>query len=229
MSYLDQTHRASPGSMAAVIAIHAGIGAALVLGLSVAGDVIETERAIPAFDIKDPPPPPPPPEIPPEAPPEATTPPTSPPVTAPQPKLDLKPARPPVDARDIVLPPLPPVPVPRPSPSITPSVAWPAATPKIDPVAAAPRNDPTRWVTTDDYRSSWINREMTGTARFRLEIAANGTVQGCTITGSTGHAELDAATCSLVTRRAKFQPARGGDGQPVAGSYSSAVRWIVPE
>ena len=226
MSYLDQTRRPSPTSMAAVIAIHAGIGVALVTGLSIAGEVIEREKIPSTFDLKDPPPPPP--EVPPEAPPEAATPPSSPPITAPQPKLDLKPTPPSVDVRDLVVPPMPPVPVPRPSPSITPQVV-PTTTPRIDPVAAAPRNDPSRWVTTSDYRSNWINREMVGTARFRLEIAANGSVQNCTITGSTGHGELDRATCNLVSRRAKFQPARGSDGEPVAGSYSSAVRWVVPE
>jgi periplasmic protein TonB len=224
MSYLDRSHRPSPTSMAAVIAIHAGIGAALILGLSVAGGVIEKDAPIPAFNVKDPPPPPP---VEPETPPAAATPPTSPPITAPQPRLDLKPVPPNVDVRDIVLPPNPPVPIPRPSATITPVVSQPV--PKVDPVAARPRNDPLRWVTNDDYRSSWIRQEMTGTARFRLEIAANGAVSSCTITGSTGHPALDEATCGLISRRAKFQPARGSDGEPVAGSYSSAVRWILPE
>ncbi|GMM93198.1 energy transducer TonB [Qipengyuania sp. MTN3-11] len=223
MSYLDQTRRASPGSMAAVIAIHAGIGAVLVFGLSVAGTVIDKAPPIPSFDVRDPPPP----EIPPEPVPDATAWSVSPPITAPRPELDLRPVPPTFDVRDIVLPPLPPAPIPRSTPSITPSV--PSPTPTIDPVAARPRNDPAGWVTTDDYRSSWINRDLTGTARFRLEIAADGRVANCTITGSTGHSELDNATCNLVTRRARFQPARGTDGDAVAGTYASSVRWVVPD
>ncbi|MCH2487931.1 MAG: energy transducer TonB, partial [Erythrobacter sp.] len=113
---------------------------------------------------------------------------------------------------------------PVPTPRVTPTQ------PPVGPsVGAKPRNDPTAWISTDDYRSSWINREMTGTARFRLEIAANGRVTKCTITGSTGHAPLDQATCRLLEQRAKFQPARTGSGEPIAGSYESAVRWVLPD
>ncbi len=70
---------------------------------------------------------------------------------------------------------------------------------------------------------------MTGKARFRLEIAADGRVTNCTITGSSGHSQLDAATCALVGRRAKFQPARGSEGEPVAGIYTSAIDWQLPD
>jgi periplasmic protein TonB len=70
---------------------------------------------------------------------------------------------------------------------------------------------------------------MTGKARFRLEIAADGRVTGCTITASSGHPQLDAATCALVSKRAKFQPARGSNGEPVAGTYSNAIDWQLPE
>ena len=70
-----------------------------------------------------------------------------------------------VDATDIVLPTadlLPKViPLPTPGPSMRP-------TPAVEPVPARPRNDPGLWVTEADYRSSWINREWTGTARFRV-------------------------------------------------------------
>jgi protein TonB len=65
--------------------------------------------------------------------------------------------------------------------------------------------------------------------RFRLDIAADGRVVGCPITGSSGHPELDAATCALVRRRARFQPARGSEREPGAGSYSNAIDWQLPE
>lgn len=226
MSYLDQSHRASPGSMAAVIGIHAGIGALLVFGLTVAGGVIERDAPVPSFDLKDEVPPPPPPEIEPQPQPDAATPQT-PPINVPRPPLDLVPVQPRIDTTDLILPPMP-TPT-RQAERVLPGPVVPPTVPKVDPVAAKPRNDPARWVTTDDYRSNWINREMTGTARFRLEIAANGSVRNCSITGSTGHSALDQATCDLVSRRARFQPARGADGEPVAGTYDSAVRWVVPE
>ena len=70
---------------------------------------------------------------------------------------------------------------------------------------------------------------MAGKAKFRLEIAADGRVTSCTITGSSGYLALDQATCALVSRRAKFQPARGNDGEPVAGSYANTIDWQLPK
>jgi protein TonB len=39
---------------------------------------------------------------------------------------------------------------------------------------------------------------------------------------------LDGATCDLVTKRARFDAARDGNGKPVAGTYSNAVKWSIP-
>ncbi|MBO9511182.1 TonB family protein [Erythrobacter sp. A6_0] len=231
MAYLDQTRRPSPASMAGVIAIHAAVGVAIVTGLTVSGTIAPPDEIIGAFEIKDIPPPPP------EPTPEPTTDTTEirqvdPPMVIPRPPLDLPVPAPRFDSTDIILPPTPPLPTPGPTLGLDP-VPTPRVTPTQPPVGpsvgAKPRNDPSAWISTDDYRSSWINREMTGTARFRLEIAANGRVTNCTITGSTGHSALDQATCQLLERRAKFQPARTGSGEPIAGSYESAVRWVLPD
>lgn len=107
-------------------------------------------------------------------------------------------------------------------------VTLPPMEPLFDPVKATPRGNPGNWITTADYRSTWIRRELTGTARFTLQIDAAGKVSNCTITGSTGHTALDRATCRLVEGRAVFNPAKGTDGKPVAGSYSSSVDWQIP-
>ena len=231
MAYLDQTRRPSPASMAGVIAIHAAVGVAIVTGLTVSGTLAPPDEFIPTYDIKDAPPPPP----------EPTPEPTrdmpevsqvTPPMVIPKPPLDLPVPAPRFDSTEIILPPAPPVPRPGPTLGLDP-VPTPRVTPTQPPmgpsVGAKPRNDPAAWISTDDYRTSWINREMTGTARFRLEIAATGRVTKCTITGSTGHDALDQATCQLLERRARFQPARTGSGEPIAGSYESAVRWVLPD
>lgn len=217
MAYLDTRSRPSPAGMAAVIAIHAAAGAALVFGLSVTG-VVEPVEIFTGITIKKPPPPPEPLPSPAAA--------SDPKISVPVPPIPLPTNAPEIDTTIKILPPQPPIQPGRgeelvkPIPSVTPSFA---------PVAAKPRNDPKRWVTTEDYRGNWIRQEMTGRARFRLEIAADGRVANCAITGSSGHPALDAATCALVSRRAKFQPARGSEGEPVAGSYSNAIDWRLPE
>ena len=99
--------------------------------------------------------------------------------------------------------------------------------PRFDPIAPRARNG--GWVTDSDYRTPWINRGWEGTAGFRLRIGTDGRVDSCTITDSTGHSALDEATCRLVQRRARFDPARNERGETVSGSFSSAVRWQIPE
>ncbi|WP_369025686.1 energy transducer TonB [Qipengyuania sp. RANM35] len=222
MSFVDQSRRPSPASMAAVVGIHAAIGFALVAGLTISGGLPEIINKMDVRDIPEAPPPPPPPPVDEVVPQESVTP----PVFVPQPKFELKPINPPVETTELI-----PPPVPLPQPGTGPVIEQPRPSPKpsFDAVAAKPRNDPTRWLTNADYKPSWARRELTGLAKFRLEIAANGKVTNCSVTGSTGHSELDEATCSLVTRRARFEPARGGSGEPVAGSYTGSVIWELPE
>ncbi len=221
MSFVDQSRRPSPASMAAVIGVHAAIGMALVAGLTVSGAMPEIVNKIGATNIPiDPPPPPKPAE--PVEPSASETKPAI--VHTPPTKFDLDPIETTFETTPLIIPTLP-----TPQPGLGMELPRPTPKPSFDPVGAKPRNDPARWLTDNDYRSSWARRELTGTARFRLEIAASGKVTDCTVTGSTGHSELDAATCALVTKRARFEPARGSNGEPVVGTYSSAVKWELPD
>ena len=225
MAYLDAKRRPDARSMVAVVLVHGAIGAALMVGLTVTGVIAPPPERFSAIPNRQPPPPPPMPEPtvePRPAPPSAAYVPPA-PLPLPRPGPDL-------DITDRLPPPTPPRPLPGPSqgPTALPE-PLPSVTPSFAPEAARPRTDPRGWVTAEDYRSNWIRQEMTGKARFRLDIAADGRVTNCTITGSSGHAALDQATCALVTRRARFQPARGSEGQPVAGTYSNAIDWQLPE
>ncbi|NVD45697.1 energy transducer TonB [Qipengyuania atrilutea] len=228
MSYTNQKTRQNPGTIAAVVAIHAVIGYGLVTGL--AGGVFEeiAKKTMTTYDVNNVPPPPPPepmPEPRSDPAPSAAPPTYVPPVPSPLPPRNA----PIIDSTDVLPTPGPIIRVPTPGPVLTPSpTPRPEPKPAFSPQAAAPSNNPGAWVTTNDYKSAWIRREMVGTARFRLDIAANGRVDNCTITSSTGHATLDAATCELVTKRARFDAAKGTDGKATAGSYSSAVRWELP-
>ncbi|MGN3973784.1 TonB family protein [Tsuneonella sp. SYSU-LHT278] len=221
MAYIDQRNlRDRPGAVAAVVAIHAVVGYALVTGLSFEQvvDTVKNPEGIFVPDVELPPPTEPDPVVEPE--PSLV----SPPIHAPTPPLELPSARPPVDSSPIIvqLPDLVPFVAPKPTPSASASA-------KVDPVPARPRGDPGRWVTVDDYRSSWIAREWTGVARFRVDVGVNGRVETCTITSSSGHAELDSATCALIARRAQFEPAKDASGARIPGVYASAVRWELPE
>lgn len=225
MAYIDNTSpRDRATSIASVIAVHAALGYALVIGLQATG-VIPQDRTIKAIFIEDdlpkPPPPPDPVDDPKPTPQQSQvyTPPVSTPLTQVDPGLTTT----------VVLPPPTPHVIPSAQPSSIPEVPSGLLPAVLNPVAAKPRGNPGSWIGEQDYRSSWINRDLSGIAGFRLGIGADGRVESCSITRSTGHSELDTATCALLTRRARFDPARDGVGNKTAGTFASSVEWRIPD
>lgn len=92
-----------------------------------------------------------------------------------------------------------------------------------------PATNPGSWVTNDDYPARAMFEEREGMTGFRLTIRTNGLPSGCEITASSGHPDLDAATCRLVMERARFTPGRDARGEAVGGTYSNRIRWQIPE
>lgn len=144
-------------------------------------------------------------------------------LVAPRSDVTLAPIDPGIAIHDVITPPITPVDAgllvqpPRPSPS-----------PSFATRLAAPKSAPGSWVSDRDYPSAAIREEREGVTRFRVTVGVDGRVTGCEITGSSGSPDLDAATCSKVSARARFIPALGGDGMPMVGSYAGAVRWVLP-
>ncbi|MEM7687921.1 MAG: TonB family protein [Pseudomonadota bacterium] len=227
MNYAAQTRKPNAGALLGALAIPAGVGAALIVGLAVTHVVTQPDAPLQGFNVKPTPidPPPPEPEV------EQTQ--TNTPQTA-------RPAPDPVvpDAPFVIAsssPEISTAPVgtltgplfemPLPGGEITgPPIA--PALPEL--IAVTPRGDPSEWIMERDYRSRWIREGLSGVAGFTLQIDARGRVSDCAITRSTGHDALDGATCRLLTRRAKFNPARNAAGDKVAGTYSSSVDWNIP-
>ncbi|HEX8401359.1 MAG TPA: energy transducer TonB [Allosphingosinicella sp.] len=84
-----------------------------------------------------------------------------------------------------------------------------------------------RWVSNGDYPSDALRRDASGTATVRLTIGIDGRVQDCTIAASSGDASLDRATCAIIQRRGRFEPAIGADGNPVAAPLVTSLRWFT--
>ncbi len=228
MTYASANRRPNPAALTAALGIPGAIGALLVVGLAVTVVTVPTKPNPDAREINNiplPPPPPPPADPKPQTDAKtATTTTTAPPKPVDQqmfefPIGDTFPTDP--GSGDLTGTGTGPVDfgIPGPGPTAT----------LYDPVGARAKGNPSRWVTNDDYRNRWILEEMAGTARFSLSIDARGKVTGCTITRSTGHAPLDAATCDLVTKRARFDAARDNTGKPVAGSYNGVITWQIPK
>jgi TonB family protein len=94
---------------------------------------------------------------------------------------------------------------------------------------ASPQNDPGRWITSDDYPSSALRQELTGTTVFDIRVNRWGGLADCVILQSSGHVILDEEACRVINRRARFFPATDGQGKPIAGSYTSRIKWVIPD
>ncbi|MBK9431669.1 MAG: TonB family protein [Sphingomonadales bacterium] len=92
-----------------------------------------------------------------------------------------------------------------------------------------PSGNPGNWAGTMDYPVRALAEQREGTTKFRLDVDASGKVTACQITGSSGHADLDEATCKNITRRGRFYPAQDKKGNAIAGNWGSSVRWVIPE
>lgn len=213
MAYADQKMSSNRLIALIVVAIlHVALGYGLVTGLAYEG-VKKAIKRVTTVDIeeevkKEEPPPPPPKKV------ENIPPPVAPPV-----KINVSTAPPKIET---VATPPPPAPI-----VLAPPPAAPPA-PRAPDTPAQPRGNPGSWATTNDYPSRALREERSGTTGFRVTVGTDGRVIDCQITSSSGHDDLDQATCSNVTRRARFRPAMQ-DGEPVQGSYSNRVRWVIPD
>lgn len=210
MAYADQKMSSNRLIALIVVAIlHVALGYGLVTGLAYEG-VKKALKRVTTVDIEEevkkeePPPPPKKVDMPP--------PPVAPPV-----RINVSTAPPKIETVAVAPPPAPVLAPPAPAPP-----------PKGPSSSAQPKGNPGSWATTNDYPSRALREERSGTAGFRVTVGADGRVIDCQVTSSSGHADLDQATCANVTRRARFKPAMQ-DGQPVQGSYSNRVRWVIPE
>ncbi|MDF2385884.1 energy transducer TonB [Nostoc ellipsosporum NOK] len=224
MSYADRNTSGSRVIAIILVAIIvAGMGYAFVTGLAYQYIKKQAEK-LNTFDVEEPPPPPE--EVPPPPPPPDT------PVPPPPTQIVVPPAAVPVPTQ---APPIPTTSIIPPPPPITPPAPpappAPAPAPPPPPRIAkklTPRGSPQGWVTDDDYPAAALRAEQAGTVRFRLDVDATGKVTNCTVTGSSGVSVLDSTACSLLKRRARFNPAEDESGNKIPAPYNGSFTWKIP-
>ncbi|WP_300397640.1 energy transducer TonB [uncultured Sphingobium sp.] len=220
MAYADHSQGSSRTISIVIVAlIHAVLGYAFVTGLGMKY-VKKAAEQLNVIDVKEEPPPPD--EEPPPPPPDQPVEP--PPVVAPPPIVRTPAPAPPIQTVRTPPPVFNPVPVAAPPP--------PPPAPPPPPRAAeraTVRGSAGSWLSDSDYPSRAQREERSGTAGFKLEIGTDGRVTNCTVTSSTGHADLDEATCRLIPRRARFKPAKDSNGNPVTDTYTGRITWRLPE
>ncbi len=215
MAYADQgMSRNRMIALAIVAVLHVIIGYALITGLAlqVVKAIVKPLETVNVKEEAPPPeePPPPPPkdvEIPPYVPP---------------PEVSIaQTAAPTITTQTTVAAPQPPVFTP-PAPP-----APPAPAPTAAPTAATPKGRGNTF-TDDDFPDASRRAEESGTTRVTYTIGADGRVGECQVTQSSGFPRLDEATCNIIKRRFRFNPATR-EGQPVAETRPQSIKWKLTD
>src|SRR5436309_15926859 len=100
-------------------------------------------------------------------------------------------------------------------------VASVVAVPKATPI------DPSSWFE-NSYPAEAIKKGIEGSVTFDVDVDAKGKPTACRVLVSSGYEILNQTTCDIVLRQARFVPATGVDGKPVAGHYSNVAIWRMP-
>lgn len=224
MAYVDQGMTGSKAtSLIISIAIVAGIGLAMVIGLAVDAVKKEIER-VTTVDVTEEEPPEPE-EEPPE--PEDIPETAPPPPVAPPPPLNIAPNPPEVQTQTEIPPATPPAPInPPPAPPGPPPAPPPPPPPPSQAKSATTKNE-RRWASriSNDYPSRALREEVEGTVGVRVTVNEKGRASACTVTSSSGSDVLDKAACRGMRRYSRFNPALNDAGEPTTGSYSTRITY----
>ncbi|MBU1755793.1 MAG: energy transducer TonB [Alphaproteobacteria bacterium] len=230
MAYADQQMSGNRVIAIIIVAlIHIALGYALITGLAYEAASKMIER-VTTIDVEEPPPPEPEEEPPPPEPqPEAAAPP---PPVAPPPPMNISTRPPDIRTTVTIPPPSPPrVRIPPPAPP-APRPAPPAPPPPAPSQArgASPR-DQGSWAgrIQNDYPSRALRQEEQGTVTMRITIGANGRVEACSVSGSSGSSALDEAACRGMQRYARYNPALNAAGDEISSTTTQSIRYVLPE
>ncbi len=87
---------------------------------------------------------------------------------------------------------------------------------------------PESWIGYDDYPADAIRAGRQGEVAMIWKVGTDGRLSDCRIVSSSGTPSLDAASCTAMTRRGVYQPARDANGTPIISWGSRKVRWRLP-
>lgn len=79
-----------------------------------------------------------------------------------------------------------------------------------------------------DYPAAALSAHVQGHVRIHVVTGGDGSVSDCTVTLSSGHPALDAATCAIARARFRFVPALDELGLPKGNTQDFIVDWRLP-
>jgi protein TonB len=76
-----------------------------------------------------------------------------------------------------------------------------------------------------DYPALAIDAFQSGTARLAVLVDEQGKVADCSVVETSEVAVLDAQSCVIVRKRARFKPVLGAGGKPVKSGFIQRITW----
>lgn len=80
----------------------------------------------------------------------------------------------------------------------------------------------------NDYPSEALAKHQQGISNNRLLIGVDGRASNCGVVESSGSKALDAKTCEIYVKRARYEPARDANGAAVPSFYFQRMSWEIP-
>jgi protein TonB len=78
-----------------------------------------------------------------------------------------------------------------------------------------------------DFPRGVIEAGVGGTVSVKYTVTTKGRATDCSITRSSGIAELDRTTCRLIEERFRYYPSRDANGKPVESTIVENHNWAV--
>lgn len=109
-------------------------------------------------------------------------------------------------------------------------VSWGMDPKLVDSIATFPvlAGGVVRLFSTNDYPSTAIMSKEEGTSGVRFWVSKDGKIRECEVVESSHSASLDRQTCSIISKRGRFSPARTSSGEAVESIGYVRVRWELP-
>jgi protein TonB len=108
--------------------------------------------------------------------------------------------------------------------------SWGMSPEAIEAIGTQPKSrNGIRIFSSGDYPQTSIRNEEQGTTGVRFWVGKNGRVRDCVVVETSGSAALDAQTCSVITTRARYDPAVTKNGEAVDSLSYSRIRWVLPD
>lgn len=91
-------------------------------------------------------------------------------------------------------------------------------------VPAAPV-EPGKWFTSKEHPKTALQVTERGHIAYAIDVAPDGTALRCTARDDT---DLDRKVCELVMKRARFLPAKDGEGRAVFAVHEGVASFLMP-